>query len=148
KMGHATAAGLPHESLVIDPGIDFAKQRDDNLTVLRDLELLQRFGRPVLVPLSRKKVIGEVLGLADPRQRDAGTVACIVGAIAGGSQRLRDHNVEAAWQSVKVPHSLAVTRTTNSRNPSSAASLAGSISRSSSMRSPGAALRNVSRSFA
>ncbi len=106
KITAATAAGLPHEAVVIDPGIDFAKQRDDNLTVLRELEWLQRFGRPVLVPLSRKKVIGEVLGITDPRERDAGTIACIAASVAGGAQILRVHNVDAAWQSVKVLHAL------------------------------------------
>lgn len=102
KLALAVAAGLPVEAVVLDPGIDFAKQRDDNLAVYRGLERLQRFGRPLLVPVSRKTVIGEVLGLPDPRDRDAGTVACIAASVARGAQMFRVHNVEAAWQAVKV----------------------------------------------
>ncbi len=102
KMELALAAGLAGESLVLDPGIDFAKQRDDNLAVYRELGCLQQFGRPVLVPVSRKTVIGEVLELPDPASRDAGTIACISAAMARGAQIFRVHHVEAAWQAVKV----------------------------------------------
>ncbi len=106
KIALAARAGLSAEALVLDPGIDFAKQRDDNLTVYCELEQLQRFGRPLLVPVSRKTVIGEVLGLTDPRDRDAGSVACIAAAMARGAQIFRVHDVNAAWQAVKVLDAL------------------------------------------
>lgn len=102
KVAMAIAAGMSAEGLVLDPGIDFAKQRDDNLRVFRELERLQEFGRPLLVPVSRKTVIGEVLGIREPRDRDAGTVACISAAVRRGAQMLRVHDVRAAWQGVKV----------------------------------------------
>jgi dihydropteroate synthase len=59
-----------------------------------------------LVPVSRKTVIGEVLGLPDPTERDAGTVACISAAMNRGAQIFRVHQVAAAWQAVKVLHAL------------------------------------------
>ena len=102
KLTLASGAGLSVESVILDPGIDFAKQWDDNLAVYRGLERLQKFERPVLVPVSRKTVIGEVLGLPDPASRDAGTVACISAAMARGAGIFRVHHVEAAWQSVKT----------------------------------------------
>ena len=107
KLSLATQAGLPEDAVLLDPGIDFAKQRDDNLTVYRDLARLQKFDRPVLVPVSRKTVIGEVLGLPDSRERDAGTIACIAAAMERGAQMFRVHDVDAAWQAVKVLHALA-----------------------------------------
>jgi dihydropteroate synthase len=106
KLALAGSAGLSQDAMILDPGIDFAKQRDDNLTVYRELARLQRFGRPVLVPVSRKTVIGEVLGLPDPRDRDAGTMACIAAAMARGAQMLRVHQVDATWQAVKVLHGI------------------------------------------
>ena len=106
KIGLATHAGLSPESIVLDPGIDFAKQREDNLRVDRELGRLTRFGRPLLVPVSRKTVIGEVLGLPDPRDRDAGTIACIAAAMQRGGSIFRVHNVEAAWQAVKTLHGI------------------------------------------
>ncbi len=106
KTALATSAGLDREAIVLDPGIDFAKQRDDNLSVYRNLGRLRSFGRPVLVPVSRKTVIGEVLGLPDPRERDAGTIACIAAAMPRGAALFRVHQVDAAWQAVKTLHPL------------------------------------------
>jgi dihydropteroate synthase len=106
KIALAQAAGLPSEALILDPGIDFAKQRDDNLTVFRELSRLQKFGRPILVPVSRKTVIGEVLDLPDPLDRDAGTIACIAAGMSRGAQIFRVHDVSAAWQAVKTLHAV------------------------------------------
>jgi dihydropteroate synthase len=106
KIALALQAGIDRDALVLDPGINFAKQRDDNLSVMRELSRLQLFERPILAPVSRKKVIGDVLGIADPKDRDAGTVACIAACMQGGANILRVHHVAAAWQSVKVLHAL------------------------------------------
>jgi dihydropteroate synthase len=100
KLAVAEAAGLPSEATILDPGIDFAKQRDDNLRVHRELEALAEFDRPLLLPISRKSVIGDVLGLPDPRERDAGTIACLVTGRLRGAAIFRVHNVRAARQAV------------------------------------------------
>ncbi len=102
KIELAIRAGLSSEAIVIDPGLDFAKQRGDNLTVLRELGRLAVFQRPILVPVSRKTVIGEVLDLANPADRDAGTIACVAAAMRRGGHMFRVHNVAAAWQAVKM----------------------------------------------
>lgn len=102
KIALATSAGLSPEQIVIDPGIDFAKQKDDNLAIYRELEKLSRWDRPILLPVSRKTVIGDVLGLKSPMERDAGTVACIASGISRGAHIFRVHNVRAAMQTVKT----------------------------------------------
>lgn len=101
RLVMAESVGLPRENVILDPGIDFAKQRDDNLTIYRELERLHRFGRPILLPVSRKTVIGDVLGLP-ANERDAGTVACIAAGMSRGAQIFRVHHVQAAVQSVKM----------------------------------------------
>jgi dihydropteroate synthase len=106
KIALATAAGLSPEHLVLDPGIDFAKQRDDNLTIYRESARLQRFDRPVLLPVSRKTVIGQVLAQPDPIRRDPGTVACIAAGVARGAQIYRVHYVPAAVAAIKVLHAV------------------------------------------
>ena len=60
------------------------------------------FARPILLPVSRKTVIGEVLGLSDPADRDAGTVACIVQGMLRGASIFRVHNVRAAAHAVRI----------------------------------------------
>jgi len=106
KLSLATEAGLEIDSILLDPGIDFAKQREDNLKVYRELDRLSHFGRPLLVPVSRKTVIGDVLDLADPNDRDAGTMACISAAVRRGGNLFRVHDVGAAWQVVRMLGSL------------------------------------------
>ena len=101
KIALAGRAGVPSERILLDPGIDFAKQRDDNLRIYRELERLHHFGRPVLLPVSRKTVIGDVLTLP-PAERDAGTVACITAGFLRGAQIFRVHNVRAAVQSLRM----------------------------------------------
>jgi dihydropteroate synthase len=97
------AAGVGPDAIVLDPGIDFAKQREDNLAIYRHAGRLARFGHPVLLPVSRKSVIGETLGQPDPLDRDPGTMACL----AAGMLRLpaaifRVHHVAAAAAAVRV----------------------------------------------
>ena len=101
KIALAHAAGVPREGLVLDPGIGFTKLHDDNLRIYRDLERLHQFERPILLPVSRKTVIGEVLGVP-PAERDAGTVACIVSGLRRGAHIFRVHNVRAAVQTIRT----------------------------------------------
>jgi len=98
----AAQAGLAPEQIILDPGIDFAKQREDNLRIFANAQRLQRWGRPVLMPVSRKTVIGEVLNLPKATERDAGTLACIAWSIPQGAQIFRVHNVAAAAAAIKV----------------------------------------------
>jgi dihydropteroate synthase len=102
KLVAAEKAGLARESIVIDPGLDFAKQRPDNLTILRELWRLARFNRPILLPVSRKTVIGEVLSLPDPTERDPGTIACVVAGIRANASIFRVHNVRATSLAVRT----------------------------------------------
>ena len=102
KIQFAESVGLKREQIILDPGIDFAKDREDNLKILNNLNVFQSHGCPILVPVSRKTVIGEVLGIDDPNERDAGTVACSVSSILRGASILRVHNVIAASQTVRM----------------------------------------------
>jgi dihydropteroate synthase len=102
KIALAERAGVSRDALILDPGIDFAKQRPDNLRIFRELHRLTRFERPILLPISRKTVIGEVLGLSNAVDRDAGTIACLVQGMLHGAAIFRVHNVRAATQAARV----------------------------------------------
>jgi dihydropteroate synthase len=106
KIEEAIAAGVSREAIILDPGIDFAKQKPDNLLIYRNLKLLTRFERPILLPVSRKTVIGDVLKIANPADRDAGTIACMVAGMLRGASIFRVHNVQAAVQALRVIHAI------------------------------------------
>ena len=110
KIAEATKAGLPREAIILDPGIDFAKQRPDNLRIFRELSRLTRFERPILLPVSRKTVIGEVLDLPDPKDRDPGTLACVVAGIQRGATIFRVHNVNATSLAIRTIWSVLGSR--------------------------------------
>lgn len=102
RVRRALQAGLIMENLILDPGIDFAKQKDDNLTILANLQDLHRFERPLLLPISRKTVIGDVLDQPDARDRDPGTLALLAHGVRQGAQIFRVHNVQAAWEALRL----------------------------------------------
>lgn len=106
KIALAESAGLAREHLVLDPGIDFAKQRDHNLSIFKHLDHLRQFNRPILLPVSRKTVIDDVLHLPDPADRDPGTVACAVAGLLRGADILRVHNIPALHETLKTLHPL------------------------------------------
>ena len=106
KILLAEQSGVPREAIVLDPGIDFAKQAADNLRIYRELEKFHEFDRPLLLPVSRKSVIGHVLGISEPRDRDPATAACIVAGMLRGASIFRVHNVEMAWRVILSIHRL------------------------------------------
>ncbi|WP_078550306.1 dihydropteroate synthase [Litchfieldia alkalitelluris] len=86
------SAGVKDDKIILDPGIGFAKDFQDNLEVLRNLEQFNHLGYPVLLGTSRKTFIGHVLDLP-PAQRDEGTGATTALGIQKGCSFVRVHNV-------------------------------------------------------
>lgn len=94
----AIASGIPPEHLMIDPGIGFAKTTPQNLTLLRELQRFRDLGYPLLIGPSRKRFIGDVLNLPNPKDRVWGTAAVCCYAIAQGVEMVRVHDVAAMVQ--------------------------------------------------
>ncbi len=90
----ARAAGVPKDSIIVDPGIGFGKTAEQSLEVLRRLDEFQILGQPLLVGTSRKSAIGLVLDLPVD-QRLEGTAATVAVAIAKGADMVRVHDVRA-----------------------------------------------------
>lgn len=92
----AVDAGLDPSQIVLDPGLGFAKRRDDNWAVLCELEQFVALGHPLLVGASRKRFTGEVLQPdADVTERDLPTSVITALAAKAGIWGVRVHNVEA-----------------------------------------------------
>ena len=97
----ATAAGVPRDALIVDPGIGFAKEARHSLEVLRRLPELQSLDRPVLVGPSRKSFIGKVLDLP-VGERLIGTAAAVAASILGGAHIVRVHDVREMVQVARL----------------------------------------------
>ena len=93
RLNWAVDKGLKEQNLLIDPGLGFGKTTAHNLEILRDLAAFRSLGRPIVVGASRKRFLGDVLGLDDPKERDAATAATTVVATMAGVQIVRVHRV-------------------------------------------------------
>jgi dihydropteroate synthase len=94
RLDFAVSRGVPWEHLIIDPGFGFGKDWRQNLELLRRLGEFRALGRPILAGLSRKSMIGRVLGLPE-QQRLEGTAAVVSLAIASSADIVRVHDVAA-----------------------------------------------------
>lgn len=96
------AAGIARERLILDPGFGFGKQLTHNLQLLARLEQFAHFGRPVLVGLSRKSMLGALLDGAAVDQRLFAGVAAATLAVMQGALVVRTHDVKAIWDAVRL----------------------------------------------
>lgn len=106
RAAAAEAAGIPRASILLDPGFGFGKNLAHNLSLLRNLHELAATGYPLLVGLSRKRMIGSLLGDAPVERRLHGSVAAALLAMQHGATIVRVHDVQATkdalavWQAV------------------------------------------------
>ncbi|GGH87966.1 dihydropteroate synthase [Pullulanibacillus pueri] len=95
------AAGVKDHQIILDPGIGFAKNYLHNLEVMNHLEELHSLGYPILLATSRKRFIGEALGL-EVHDRMEGTGATVCLGVAKGCQMVRVHDVQPIARMVKM----------------------------------------------
>ena len=94
QIGVATTAGIERDKIIIDPGIGFAKNYQQNLEIFRRLRSLTTLNCPILVGASRKSFIGRILNQPDSKARVWGTAAACCAAIFNGADILRVHDVQ------------------------------------------------------
>jgi len=101
RMAACAAAGIAADRLILDPGFGFAKTLEHNLSLFRHLEALHELGRPLLVGVSRKSMIGKVLG-HEVGGRLYGSLALAALAINKGAHILRVHDVAETVDVVRM----------------------------------------------
>ncbi|QDR33327.1 dihydropteroate synthase [Pseudomonas aeruginosa] len=94
RVNACVAAGIDRERLLLDPGFGFAKTLEHNLVLFRHLQALHGLGLPLLVGVSRKSMIGKVLG-REVDERLYGSLALAALALAKGARIIRVHDVAA-----------------------------------------------------
>lgn len=102
RIRACVAAGIPKSKLVADPGIGFGKHLHHNVAVLHAMSVYHGLGVPVLLGASRKKLIGQLCNVEEPRARVPGSIAAALHSIAQGVQIVRVHDVKETRQAVAV----------------------------------------------
>ena len=101
----AIAAGVPENNLLYDPGFGFAKRPEQDWELLKRVDELHELG-PVLAGLSRKSMLGWLLGQPDPAERLAGTVAASLFLADRSVEIIRVHDVRQVCDALKVREKL------------------------------------------
>ncbi|MCG7899599.1 MAG: dihydropteroate synthase [Candidatus Thiodiazotropha weberae] len=102
RLDACVASGIPQDRLIVDPGFGFGKTLPHNLALLDGLQNLEQLGVPLLVGISRKSMIGALLGERAVEERLYGSLAAAVMAAMKGSAILRVHDVQATVDALKI----------------------------------------------
>lgn len=102
RIATCERAGIKRERILLDPGFGFGKTLEHNISLLAGLEKFQALGCPLLVGMSRKRMIGTLLGDVPTDQRVYGSVSAAVIAAMKGAAIIRVHDVRPTVEALKI----------------------------------------------
>lgn len=110
RLARAVDAGIAVDDIIVDPGIGFAKTREQDWELLRHVDRLSALGRPVLIGVSRKRLLGQVVtgtgAEHSPKDRDFATAAVTGWMAERGIWAVRTHEVRAQRDAIAVVRAL------------------------------------------
>lgn len=106
RIDECLAAGMEARNIILDPGFGFGKTLEHNLDLLRGLPRLAAMGYPILAGLSRKSMLGSLVGSAPVNQRLYAGLAAASIAVLKGARIIRAHDVKATCDAVAVAAAL------------------------------------------
>ena len=106
RVASLIAEGVNPEQLILDPGIGFAKTSEHNWELLRNIDRLQLLGFPVLIGVSRKRFLGDLVGAENPDDREFATLAVTTEMARKGVWAVRTHSVKPQLDAIKVVEEL------------------------------------------
>ncbi len=101
RMHVVTSAGIAIDRIVLDPGFGFGKTTAHNIALIQHLTEIDAIGRPLLVGLSRKSVLGKIAGGDEQQRLHAGLAASVISAMKG-AKIVRVHDVKATVDALKI----------------------------------------------
>lgn len=102
----AIEAGIEKGKIIIDPGVGFGKKIEHNLEILSRFSEFNEMGYPVLIGVSRKSFIGNLLGGLSAEERLEGSIAAAVYAFINGASILRVHDVKETLHAIKITKAI------------------------------------------
>ncbi len=85
---------ISNKSIILDPGIGFGKNTQQNIDLVKNVKKFKNFGLPIMYGVSNKKFLGEILGIDDPNKRVNASVITALLLLINGVNLLRVHNVK------------------------------------------------------
>ncbi len=101
-INDALKKNISKRNIIVDPGIGFSKDINQNLEILRNLDVFKELNLPILIGASRKRFIGEILDEINPKERDIGTLAISCLCSQFKIDIVRVHNVAMNYKILKV----------------------------------------------
>ena len=105
----ALAAGIAKDKIMLDPGIGFAKDLDQNLSVMKHIGRIKELGYPILLGTSRKSMIGLTLDLP-VSEREEGTLATSIIGLMEGCSVFRVHDVKTNMRGLRMAQAILKAR--------------------------------------
>ena len=102
----ALKAGVGKDRIMIDPGIGFGKTAQHNLEIIDRLDEFRALGFPIVLGTSRKRFIGTVLNIAEPKDRVEGTAATVALAVQRGAHIVRVHDVGSMAKVARMTNAI------------------------------------------
>ena len=102
RVSSLLKAGVSNEQIILDPGIGFAKESEHNWQILQNIDRIQLLGYPLLIGVSRKRFLGELINAKDPNDREAATIALTTELARLKVWGVRTHAVKAHQDAISV----------------------------------------------
>ena len=102
KLKIIRSMNINHRNIILDPGIGFGKNMKHNITLINQISIFHSLGYPVMLGLSRKRFIKDVVKTNDSKERLGGTISSCIYSAMQGVQILRVHDVNEVKQALKI----------------------------------------------
>ncbi len=102
RIKFCQSKGIDKKNIIIDPGVGFGKDLENNIKLLKKLSIFHTLECPIMLGISRKRFISAINKDSDPKDRLGGTVSTTIHAIMQGIQIHRVHDVKETKQAIDV----------------------------------------------
>ncbi|MFL2630439.1 MAG: dihydropteroate synthase [Thermodesulfobacteriota bacterium] len=102
RIKQCSDSKINKKSIILDPGIGFGKTTNQNLKLIKDIRKFSSLNLPIMMGVSNKSFIGNILNISDPRERINGSIVASLLCLQSGAKLIRVHNVKETNEMIKI----------------------------------------------